>query len=130
MTVPTTVDRATLAQAVAAGVLAVPGVARLSGGRGVEAATLYPGGKVVGVVADEQAVRVHVVAGRLPLGPLVQEVRAAVAIVLAGLGTARVVDLVVEDLELDQLPSGPPETMAAVVGRPLTPPVPGPGASL
>jgi hypothetical protein len=82
----------------------VPGVARLSGGRGVEAATLYPGGKVVGVVADEQAVRVHLVAGRLPLGPLVAEVRAAVAIVLAGLGAARVVDLVVEDLELDQLP--------------------------
>ena len=130
MTVPTTVDRATLAQAVAAGVLAVPGVARLSGGRGVEAATLYPGGKVVGVVADDQAVRVHIVAGRLPLGPLVQEVRAAVAIILAGLGAARVVDLVVEDLELDQLPSGAPETMATVVGRPLTPPVAGPGASL
>jgi hypothetical protein len=130
VTVPTTVDRATLAQAVAAGVLAVPGVARLSGGRGVEAATLYPGGKVVGVVADDQAVRVHVVAGRLPLGPLVREVRAAVAIVLAGLGAARVVDLVVEDLELDQLPSGAPETMATVAGRPLTPPVPGPGASL
>ena len=130
MTVPITVDRSTLAQAVAAGVLAVPGVARLSGGRGVEAATLYPGGKVVGVVADDQAVRVHLVAGRLPLGPLVQEVRAAVAIVLAGLGAARVVDLVVEDLELDQLPSGAPETMATVAGRPLTPPVPGPGASL
>jgi hypothetical protein len=128
--VPTTVDRATLAQAVAAGVLAVPGVARLSSGRGVEAATLYPGGKVVGVVADDQAVRVHVVAGRLPLAPLVQEVRAAVAIVLAGLGAARVVDLVVEDLELDQLPSGAPETMATVPGRPLAPPVPGPGASL
>jgi hypothetical protein len=130
VTVPTTIDRAILAQAVAAGVLAVPGVARLSGGRGVEAATLYPGGKVVGVVADDQAVRVHVVAGRLPLGPLVREVRAAVAIVLAGLGAARVVDLVVEDLELDQLPSGAPETMATVVDRPLTPPVPGPGASL
>jgi hypothetical protein len=128
--VPTTVDRATLAQAVAAGVLAVPGVARLSSGRGVEAATLYPGGKVVGVVADDQAVRVHVVAGRLPLAPLVQEVRAAVAIVLAGLGAARVVDLVVEDLELDQLPSGAPETTATVAGRPLAPPVPGPGASL
>lgn len=130
MIVPTTVDRATLAQAVAAGVLAVPGVARLSSGSGVEAATLYPGGKVVGVVADDQAVRVHVVAGRLPLAPLVQEVRAAVAIVLAGLGAARVVDLVVEDLELDQLPSGAPETMATVAGRPLAPPVPGPGASL
>ncbi|HEV2930422.1 MAG TPA: hypothetical protein VGW74_17190, partial [Propionibacteriaceae bacterium] len=91
MTVPTTVDRSTLAQAVAAAVLAMPGVARLSGGRGVEAATLYPGGKVVGVVAEDRAVRVHVVAGRLPLGPLVQDVRAAVAIVLAGLGAARVV---------------------------------------
>jgi hypothetical protein len=130
VTVPTTVDRATLAQAVAAGVLAVPGVARLSGGRGVEAATLYPGGKLVGVVADDQAVRVHVVAGRLPLGPLVQEVRAAVAIVLAGLGATRVVDLVVEDLELDRLPSGAPEITATIAGRPLTPPLPGPGASL
>ena len=122
MTIPSTVDRSTLAQAVAAGVLAVPGVARLSGGRGVEAATLYPGGKVVGVVADDQAVRVHVVAGRLPLGPLVQEVRAAVAIVLAGLGAARVVDLVVEDLELDQLPSGVPETMATIAHPTVPPP--------
>ena len=122
MTIPTTNDRATLAQAVAAGVLAVPGVARLSGGRGVEAATLYPGGKVVGVVADEQAVRVHVVAGQLPLAPLVQEVRAAVAIVLAGLGAARVVDLVVEDLELDQLPSGVPETMATIAAPPTVQP--------
>jgi hypothetical protein len=126
----TTVDRATLAQTIAAGVLAVPGVARLSGGRGVEVATLYPGGKVIGVVADEQVVRVHVVAGRLPLGPLVQELRATVAIVLAGLGAARVVDLVIEDLELDHLPSGAPETMATVAGRPLTPPLPGPGGSL
>jgi hypothetical protein len=115
----TTVDRATLAQTIAAGVLAVPGVARL-----------YPGGKVIGVVADEQVVRVHVVAGRLPLGPLVQELRATVAIVLAGLGAARVVDLVIEDLELDHLPSGAPETMATVAGRPLTPPLPGPGGSL
>jgi hypothetical protein len=130
VTVPTTVDRATLAQAVAAGVLAVPGVARLSGGRGVQVATLYPGGKVVGVVADDQAVRVHVVAGRLPLGPLVQEVRAAAAIVLAGLGAARVVDLVVEDLELDHLPTGAPEIMATVAGPPPAPPPPGSGGSL
>ncbi len=121
MTIPSTVDRATLAQAVAAGVLAVPGVARLSGGRGVEAATLYPGGKVVGVVADDQAVRVHLVAGRLPLGPLIQEIRAAITIVLVALGAARGVDLVIEDLELDQLPCGVPETMATIAA-PAVPP--------
>jgi hypothetical protein len=122
VTIPSTVDRATLAQAVAAGVLAVPGVARLSGGRGVEAATLYPGGKVVGVVADDQAVRVHLVAGRLPLGPLIQEIRAAVTIVLVALGAARGVDLVIEDLELDQLPSGVPGTMATIAAHPAVPP--------
>ena len=121
MTTPATVDRAALAQAVAAGVLAVPGVARLSGGRGIEAATLYPGGKVVGVVTDDQVVRVHLVAGRLPLGPLVQEVRAAVAIVLVALGAARVVDLVVEDLELDQLAPGMPGAMATATGHPAVP---------
>ena len=103
------------------GVLAVPGVARLSAaaGRGGHAVPRRQGGRVV---ADDQAVRVHLVAGRLPLGPLIQEVRAAVTIVLVALGAARGVDLVIEDLELDRLPSGVPETMATIAAHPAVPP--------
>ena len=93
-----------LARAVAAAATAVPGVARLSGGTGVEAATLYPGGKVVGVVVDQASVTVHLVAGRLPLVELAEHVRAAVGAVLAQHGARRVVDIVVEDLDLDDLP--------------------------
>jgi hypothetical protein len=107
VTAPALVERATLAQAVAAAVGAVPGVARLTGGGGVEAATLYPGGKVIGVVVDAHAVTVHVVAGELPLASLITRVQAAVAAVLADLGASQAVDLVVEDLDLPQLPPHP-----------------------
>jgi hypothetical protein len=102
---PALAERAALARAVAAAATAVPGVARLTGGGAVEAATLYPGGKVVGVVLDARAVTVHLVAGELPLAGLVARVRAAVAAVLAEVGATRDVDLVVEDLELPALPA-------------------------
>jgi hypothetical protein len=107
VTAPAHVERATLAQAVAAAVGAVPGVARLTGGSGVEAATLYPGGKVVGVVVDAHTVTVHVVAGELPLASLIARVRAVVVAVLADLGAGQAVDLVVEDLDLPKLPPHP-----------------------
>lgn len=101
-------DRAALARAVAAAVAAVPGVARLSGGAGpVEVATLYPGGKVLGVRVAGGRIAVHVAAARLPLPPLVAEVRAAAERAAAGLGERRPVDVTVEALELDALPPRP-----------------------
>ncbi|MBA2629875.1 MAG: hypothetical protein H0U84_02490 [Thermoleophilaceae bacterium] len=99
-------DRAALAQAVAAGVLRVLGVARLTGGRGVEAATYHPGGKVVGVVVRDDAVSVHVVARGRSLTRVVEDVRAATREVLSARGRPVPVEVVVEDLELDHLARG------------------------
>ena len=53
---PVQVDRAVLAAAVAAALARVPGVARLSPGTGVEVATQFAGGKVVGVGVRGDAV--------------------------------------------------------------------------
>lgn len=97
-------DRAALAHAVAASVAGVPGVARLSGGAGIEAATLYPGGKVTGVKVSDHRVAVHIAADRLPLPALAGEVRAAARAALASLASEHAVDVVIEALDLEQLP--------------------------
>lgn len=96
--------RAALAHAVAAAAVAVPGVARLSGGAGIEVATLYPGGKVTGVRVSEHGVSVHIVVDRLPLPPLIGKVRAATREALTSLGAEHPVDVVVERLNVEQLP--------------------------
>ena len=111
------VERVAVAQAVAAAVAGVPGVARLSGGAGIEAATLYPGGKVTGVKVADHRVAVHLVASQLPLPALVGEVRAAARAALASLGFEHSIDVVVESLDLDQLPP------AASAGEGLAQPV-------
>ncbi len=100
------IDRTSTAQAVAAGVVRVPGVARLTGGPGVEVATYHPGGKVVGVVVRDDAVSVHLVARALPLTRVVEEVRAATREILTAQGRPPVVDIVIEDVELDRLEVG------------------------
>ena len=58
--------RGRLALAVAAAVDTVVGVRR-TGGPGVEVATQYPGGRVVGVRLGPDEVTVHIIAERLPL---------------------------------------------------------------
>jgi len=88
-----------LAQAVAAAVTAVPGVARLSGGSGVEVATLFAGGKVVGLRLSGEQVDIHVVADRVPLPPIADEAAKAARRVLAVAGDDRQVRVVVEDVE-------------------------------
>lgn len=99
-------DRRGLAQTIAAHVAGVPGVACLSAGRGVEAATYYPGGKIAGVVIRDGAVDVHVVISVLPIGDVVERVRHAAALVLADVGhTGRRVDVMVEDIALADLPA-------------------------
>lgn len=87
-----------VASAIADAALGVPGVARLSPGRGVEVSTPYPGGKVVGVRLAADGVTVGIVADRVPLPPVADEVTATVRRVLAAAGDDRPVTVVIDDV--------------------------------
>jgi len=100
-------DPGVIAQAVASGVADVAGVARLSPGAGIEAATYFAGGKTVGVVVRQDQVRVHIVLSQLPIAQVTERVREVVQRVLEALGAERPVEVVVEDLEVEQLPTIP-----------------------
>jgi len=100
-------DRGSVARAVAAGVTSVPGVRRLDPGPGVEVATHYAGGKVVGVEVGEQRLRVHVVLDRLPVGPVVHHVHAVARTVLRAAARALPVEVVVEDVDGAALRAAP-----------------------
>lgn len=91
--------REDLALAVADAVTSVPGVARLSPGPGVEVATLFAGGKVIGLRLSGATVAVHIVADQGPLKPIAEEVAAAARRVLSAAGDGRPVTVVVEDVE-------------------------------
>ena len=103
-TQPVQVDRAVLAASVASALTQVPGVARLSPGTGVEVATQFAGGKVVGVGVRDDAVVAHLVIDRWPLDQVARAARAAAETALADLGVARRLDLVIDDVDLDRLP--------------------------
>lgn len=118
-----TVDRVALARAVAAGVTRVRGVARLSGGAGVEAATYHPGGKVLGVRVGQDTVTVHIVADQLPLTDLIKQVRRATMTVLAAYTDGRAVDVVVEDLDITSLPARSQPATADIHSGPAERPV-------
>jgi hypothetical protein len=68
-------DPGVIAQAVASGVAGVAGVARLTSGVGVEAATYFAGGKTVGVVVRQDQARVHIVLSQLPIAQVTERVR-------------------------------------------------------
>ena len=120
---PVRVDRAVLAAAVATALARVPGVARLSPGTGVEVATQFAGGKVVGVGVRDDAVVADLVVDRLPVDRVARTARAAAEAALADLGVARRLDLVIDDVELDQLPpTNATGGTAAGVGVPAAPP--------
>jgi hypothetical protein len=93
------VRREDLAHAAADAALAVPGVARLSRGHGVEVSTQYAGGKVLGVRLGGERAEVHIVADRVPLPPITDQVAAAVGGVLAAAGEPKPVTVVVADIE-------------------------------
>src|SRR5262245_4955268 len=93
-----------LAAAVATALARAPGVARLSPGTGVEVATQFAGGKVVGVRVREDAVVAHLVIDRLPVDQVATAARAAAEAALADLGVACRLDLVIDDVDLDRLP--------------------------
>ncbi|MDQ6899790.1 MAG: hypothetical protein M3072_09810 [Candidatus Dormibacteraeota bacterium] len=97
-------DRGVIAKAVALGVAGVPGVARLSPGGAVEAATYFAGGKLAGVVIREDQVVIHIVVNELPIARVSEHVREVAQQALRALGAARPVEVVVEDLEVEQLP--------------------------
>lgn len=98
-------SRAELARAVASVAAGVPGVARLSIGTGVEAATQYAGGKVQGVRLLPGQVEVHLVLDRLPVWQVVEVAHRAIADLLVDLAEARQVIVVVDELAVDHLPS-------------------------
>jgi len=93
------VRREDIARAVADAVIDVPGVARLSPGTGVEVATLFPGGKVIGLRLSGEVVEVHLVADRVPLPPIADEAAAAAGRVLSAAGDPRDVLVVIDDVE-------------------------------
>ncbi len=97
--------RGRLALAVAAAVDTVVGVRR-TGGPGVEVATQYPGGRVVGVRLSPDEVAVHIIAERLPLDTVADAVHAAVGATLAGLGDRRAVAVTIDDLDVSSMPGG------------------------
>ena len=90
---------------VAAAVDAISGVRR-GGGHGVEVATHYPGGRVVGVsLTSETTVVVHIVAERLPLQDLADEVGTVARAALRSCGDDRAVMVFIDDLDVERLPS-------------------------
>ena len=95
--------RGRLALAVAAAVDSVSGVRR-TGGPGVEVATQYPGGRVLGVRLGADEVTVHIVAERLPLDAVADAVRVAARSALAAHGDSRAVAVSVDDLDVSFLP--------------------------
>ena len=73
-------DPITPAEAVAAAVLAVPGVVRLHGGRFGELGTYLPGRRVTGVRLDDEGTEVHIVVSDLvPVPETAARVRRAVS---------------------------------------------------
>jgi hypothetical protein len=95
-------DRGTIARAVA---VAVAGLARLTPGSGVEAATHFAGGKILGVVVADDRIEVHVAVRELPVAQAAERVREAARRALGALRAQRPIDVLVEDLDIDSLPS-------------------------
>jgi hypothetical protein len=97
------VRREDIAAAIADAVTSVPGVAGLTGGEGVEIATFFAGGKVVGVHLGEDEVDVHIVADRTPLTQVADEAAAAALRVLSAAGDKRRVRVYVDDVAIESI---------------------------
>jgi hypothetical protein len=92
-----------VARAVADAVLAVPGVASLSPGRGIEVSTQFSGGKVIGVRLGADEVTVGIVADRVPLPDVANQVAASVRQVLSAMGDGRAVTVAIDDVAPEAL---------------------------
>ena len=97
--------RREIAETVAAAVDEVPGVRRTFGSGVVELSTLYPGGRVEGVALRDEVVLVCVALSRLPVPAVADEITAAAGEALRSLGDTRRVEVVIDDLDLDELPA-------------------------
>lgn len=95
--------REDLAHAVADAVTAVPGVAALVPGPGVEASTQFSGGKVIGLRLSTDPVEVHIRADRVPLPAVAEAAAMAARTVLAAAGDDRPVRVIVDDIVADSL---------------------------
>jgi len=92
------VRREDLAKSVEHAVIATPGVAALHPGFGVEVATHYSGGKVVGLNLGGDTVDISLTAARVPLRQVADDAGAAAARVLAAVGDQRPVNVVIADV--------------------------------
>jgi hypothetical protein len=99
------IGRGEIALAVAAAVDAT-GFVRRTGGNGVEIATYYAGGKVLGVKLGGEHVTVHVVALRLPLDDTARVVHVACRHALEQLSLDWPVEVAIDDLDVDGLATG------------------------
>lgn len=100
-----TVRREDLARSIAEAVAAVPGVAGLHPGFGVEVATLFSGGKVIGLRLGGERVELYITAGSADLQTVAHDAARAAARVLAAVGDRRPVDVVVADVLTEALRS-------------------------
>jgi len=92
-----------VARSVADAALAVPGVACLSPGQGVETSTQFSGGKIIGVRLIGDSVTVRIVADRVPLPPVATDVKAAVRAVMSATGDDRPVTVYIDDVAIESL---------------------------
>ena len=97
--------RATLALAVAAAVDGVGG-ARRTVGSGVEVATQYPGGRVVGVRLGEARIEVHIVVESLDVVRVADEIHVEARAALNRVGDPRAVAVTVDDIDVVSVPAG------------------------
>jgi hypothetical protein len=99
------VNRAELAQRIAAAVARVNGVARLTSAGPVEVATQFAGGKVAGLRMSGDDVEVHIAVDRFPVAPVAADVHEAVMAVLDAASEHRTVRVVVSDVDVATLPA-------------------------
>ncbi len=95
--------RGRLAMAIATAVDSVPGVRRTAG-QGVGVATQYRGGSCDGIQLSTEQVAVYIVANRLPLADVAEDVHRAVRRALEDLDDQRQVTVTIADLDLTSLP--------------------------
>jgi hypothetical protein len=87
-----------VARSLAEAALAVPGVASLSPGPGVEMSTQFPGGKVIGVRLSGDQVCVRITADQVPLPAVAAQVNASARRVLSACGDDRPVTVFIDDV--------------------------------
>ena len=105
VTAPDVGRRATVAVVVAAAVDGVGG-ARRTVGLGVEVATQYPGGRVIGVRLGDASIDVHIVVEGPDVARVADDIHVEVRAALDRVGDPRAVAVTVDDIDLVSVPEG------------------------